>query len=84
MHAGVLLQGCNTESVRTLLGGEELSDVNMLAHLGIIEQRSNELLQVRAALTALAAGPGATGVNSCAFTLQACCLLRLACSCFSG
>jgi hypothetical protein len=36
--------------VRTLLGGEELSDVNMLAHLGIIEQRSNELLQVRACL----------------------------------
>ena len=29
-----------------LLGGEELSDSNMLAHLGIIEQRSNELLQV--------------------------------------
>lgn len=42
-----VLQGCNTEAVRTLLGGEDLSDANMLAHLGIIEQRSNELLQVR-------------------------------------
>jgi len=29
-----------------LLGGEDLNDTNMLAHLGIIEQRSNELLQV--------------------------------------
>jgi hypothetical protein len=42
-----VLQGCNTEAVRMLLGGEDLSDANMLAHLGIIEQRSNELLQVR-------------------------------------
>jgi hypothetical protein len=41
-----VLQGCNTEAVRTLLGDGELSDVNMLAHLGVIEQRSNELLQV--------------------------------------
>jgi hypothetical protein len=39
-------QGCNTEAVRMLLGGEDLSDANMLSHLGIIEQRSNELLQV--------------------------------------
>lgn len=37
--------GCNTEAVRMLLGGEDLNDTNMLAHLGIIEQRSNELLQ---------------------------------------
>jgi hypothetical protein len=41
------VQGCDTEAVRVMLGGEELSDVNMLAHLGVIEQRSNELLQVR-------------------------------------
>jgi hypothetical protein len=33
--------------VRALLGGEELSDANLLAHLGIIEQRTNEVLQVR-------------------------------------
>lgn len=33
--------------MRALLGGEELSESNLLAHLGIIEQRSNELLQVR-------------------------------------
>jgi hypothetical protein len=40
------LQGCNTDAVRVLLGGEELSDANLLAHLGIIEQRTNEVLQV--------------------------------------
>lgn len=44
------MQGCNTEAVRTLLGDGELSDVNMLAHLGVIEQRSNELLQVSGCL----------------------------------
>lgn len=47
-HFLVCLQGCNTEAVRVLLGGEGLRDSNMLAHLGIIEQRSNELLQVGA------------------------------------
>jgi hypothetical protein len=41
------VQGCNTDAVRALLGGEELSDANLLAHLGIIEQRTNEVLQVR-------------------------------------
>ena len=40
------VQGCNTQPVRALLGGEELNESNLLAHLGIIEQRSNELLQV--------------------------------------
>jgi hypothetical protein len=40
------LQGCNTDAVRALLGGEELSEANLLAHLGIIEQRTNEVLQV--------------------------------------
>lgn len=42
----VAVQGCNTETVRALLGGEDLNEGNLLAHLGIIEQRSNELLQV--------------------------------------
>eukprot|EP00879_Flechtneria_rotunda_P012214 GHRR01012756.1.p1 GENE.GHRR01012756.1~~GHRR01012756.1.p1 ORF type:complete len:569 (+),score=227.55 GHRR01012756.1:229-1935(+) len=40
--------GCNTDAVRVLLGGEELTEANMLAHLGIIEQRSNEVLQAYA------------------------------------
>lgn len=29
-----------------LLGGDGLTEANLLAHLGVIEQRSNELLQV--------------------------------------
>uniref|UniRef100_A0A7S0RLG2 ODAD1 central coiled coil region domain-containing protein n=1 Tax=Chlamydomonas leiostraca TaxID=1034604 RepID=A0A7S0RLG2_9CHLO len=38
--------GCNTPAVRELLGDEGgVSEANVLAHLGIIEQRTNELLQ---------------------------------------
>uniref|UniRef100_A0A383V6K0 ODAD1 central coiled coil region domain-containing protein n=1 Tax=Tetradesmus obliquus TaxID=3088 RepID=A0A383V6K0_TETOB len=40
--------GCNTDAVHVLLGGEQLSDANLLAHLGIIEQRTNEVLQAYA------------------------------------
>lgn len=48
-----------------LLGGEQLSDANLLAHLGIIEQRTNEVLQVRGTTAAgsralQAAGAGVT------------------------
>ena len=39
--------GCNTAPVRALLGGAELTEDNMLSYLGIVEQRANELLQVR-------------------------------------
>ncbi|KAF5831032.1 hypothetical protein DUNSADRAFT_13682 [Dunaliella salina] len=38
--------GCNTQAVRELLGEEgQVSEGNVLAHLGIIEQRTNEILQ---------------------------------------
>lgn len=45
--------GCNTPAVRELLGddsagaggGVAVTEANVLAHLGIIEQRTNELLQ---------------------------------------
>jgi hypothetical protein len=39
--------GCNTAPVQALLGGEGMSPDNMLAYLGIVEQRAKELLQVR-------------------------------------
>lgn len=39
--------GCNTPAVKALLGDGEMTEANMLSYLGIIEQRSNELLQVR-------------------------------------
>lgn len=39
--------GCNTGPVRELLGEDgTVTEGNVLAHLGIIEQRTNELLQV--------------------------------------
>eukprot|EP00877_Chromochloris_zofingiensis_P013781 jgi/Chrzof1/8657/Cz03g19020.t1 len=37
--------GCNTPAVKALLGDGEMTEANMLSYLGIIEQRSNELLQ---------------------------------------
>ncbi|KAJ9514803.1 hypothetical protein QJQ45_028477 [Haematococcus lacustris] len=41
--------GCNTPAVRELLGDDGLvTEGNVLAHLGIIEQRTNELLQAYA------------------------------------
>lgn len=40
---------CDTPAVREVLGPEpEVTDANLLVHLGIVEQRANELLQVRA------------------------------------
>lgn len=39
--------GCNTPAVRDLLGEEGLTEANLMAYLGIIEQRTNEILQVR-------------------------------------
>jgi hypothetical protein len=57
--------------VCALLGGEELSDANLLAHLGIIEQRTHEVLQVRLrhwrqrlAAAGTAADIGCTAVDS--------------------
>lgn len=37
--------GCNTKAVRDMLGGQDINEANMLSYLGIIEQRTNELLQ---------------------------------------
>ncbi len=38
--------GCNTPAVRDLLGDDGVSEANLMAYLGIIEQRTNEILQV--------------------------------------
>jgi len=48
--------GCNTAEVRELLGDEGVTENNMEKYLGIIEQRSNEVLQVLAAKGALGDG----------------------------
>ena len=40
--------GCNTLAVRELLGDSGVTENNIMAYLGIIEQRTNELLQVGA------------------------------------
>lgn len=37
--------GCNTASVRELLGEEGITDSNIMSYLGIMEQRTNEVLQ---------------------------------------
>lgn len=39
--------GCNTVAVRDLLGDDGVTDGNLLAYLGIVEQRTTEILQVR-------------------------------------
>ena len=38
--------GCRTPAVRSLLGEEGVSEGNMMQYLGILEQRTNEILQV--------------------------------------
>ncbi len=38
--------GCNTLPVRHLLGSDGVTEANLLGFLGMIEQRSNELIQV--------------------------------------
>ncbi|GBF94682.1 flagellar outer dynein arm-docking complex [Raphidocelis subcapitata] len=47
--------GCDTPAVREVVGSGELTDSNLLVHLGIVEQRANELLQAYA----LSKGPEA-------------------------
>lgn len=39
--------GCDTPAVKELLGTDGVTDTNIMAYLGIMEQRTNELLQVR-------------------------------------
>ena len=38
--------GCGTPAVRSLLGEGAVSEANMMQYLGILEQRTNEILQV--------------------------------------
>jgi hypothetical protein len=40
--------GCDTPSVREILGDEGVTESNIMSYLGIIEQRTNELLQMNA------------------------------------
>jgi len=41
--------GCNTPANREMLGEEGVTEQNMMQYLGIIEQRTNEILQMYAA-----------------------------------
>jgi predicted nucleic acid-binding Zn-ribbon protein len=41
--------GCNTESVQETLGTHGVTESNMMQYLGIIEQRTNEILQMYSA-----------------------------------
>lgn len=38
--------GCGTPAVRSLLGEGGVTETNMMQYLGIVEQRTNEILQV--------------------------------------
>ncbi len=40
-------RSCNTPAVMELLGDEGVTEKNLMQYLGIIEQRTNEILQVR-------------------------------------
>lgn len=42
--------GCGTPAVRGLLGEGGVTEGNMMQYLGILEQRTNEILQVRSPL----------------------------------
>ena len=39
--------GCNTPATRSMLGDAGVSEANLMIYLGIIEQRTNEILQVK-------------------------------------
>jgi coiled-coil domain-containing protein 63/114 len=41
--------GCNTELVPELIGSTNVTESNMMYYLGVIEQRTNEVLQMYAA-----------------------------------
>lgn len=41
--------GCNTEVVPELFGSTGVSESNMMHYLGVIEQRTNEVLQMYSA-----------------------------------
>ena len=44
--------GCNTPANMEMLGNEGVTEANMMQYLGIIEQRTNEILQLYAATQA--------------------------------
>ena len=44
--------GCNTPANLEMLGNEGVTEANMMQYLGIIEQRTNEILQLYAATQA--------------------------------
>eukprot|EP00887_Chlorella_sp_A99_P008164 scaffold12.g8164.t1 len=44
--------GCGTPAVMELLGGEGVTEANLMQYLGLLEQRTNELLERYAALAA--------------------------------
>eukprot|EP00891_Asterochloris_glomerata_P006953 jgi/Astpho2/6953/e_gw1.00107.209.1_t len=48
--------GCSTPAVQEMLGDVGITEVNMLQYLGILEQRTNEILQVGTAEVAPASG----------------------------
>lgn len=50
--------GCNTTSVEEMLGNQGVTESNMMQYLGIIEQRTSEILQTHA-LNQTASGGGA-------------------------
>ena len=52
--------GCNTPANRELLGEEGVNTENMMQYLGIVEQRTNEILQMYAAAQATAKGEAST------------------------
>ena len=42
--------GCNTEAAQEMLGYQGVTETNMMQYLGIIEQRTNEILQMYSAV----------------------------------
>ena len=48
--------GCNSSSVEEMLGNQGVTESNMMQYLGIIEQRTSEILQMYAASQANMAG----------------------------
>ena len=53
--------GCNTPAAREMLGEGGVTEKNMMKFLGIIEQRTNEILQMYAASIAAQHGGGESG-----------------------
>ncbi len=61
--AYVCFCSCNTPAVMELLGDEGVNEKNLMQYLGIIEQRTNEILQVlqQPLLPAVHVGVGVLG-----------------------